>query len=151
MIEQFCSRLPGDISRPMYNEYYNRLREIQFIIENREAYFLLKDDQRTIEMIVALSIFYKRVIANIKGATTFAATVFDSSSAQSVKIGDYDLTDKERRRILATIINFQTLTAKYNISRSLITTVETRDLIRKIKDLKIRLERKDNPKQDESL
>ena len=38
MIEKFCSRLPREISNPMYNEYYNRLKEINFILENRDAY-----------------------------------------------------------------------------------------------------------------
>lgn len=30
IIEKFCSRLPREISNPMYNEYYNRLIEIDY-------------------------------------------------------------------------------------------------------------------------
>ena len=65
MIEKFCSRLPREISNPMYNEYYNRLKEINFILENRDAYKHLLQYKKTIELILSLSIFYKRVIANM--------------------------------------------------------------------------------------
>ena len=30
MIEKFCSRLPREISNPMYNEYYNRLKAVSY-------------------------------------------------------------------------------------------------------------------------
>ena len=55
MIEKFCSRLPREISNPMYNEYYNRLKEINFIIENRDAYKHLLQYKKTIELILSLS------------------------------------------------------------------------------------------------
>lgn len=105
MIEKFCSRLPREISNPMYNEYYNRLREINFILENRDAYKHLIQYRKTIELILSLSIFYKRVIANMDAATKFAGTVFNNSSAIAIKIGTYNLTGTEKSRILAIVNN----------------------------------------------
>jgi len=138
-----------EISKPMYNEYYNRIKEIEFIIQNRPAYLHLQENVQVIRLIVSLSVFYKRVIANINGATVFANTIFRYSEAESIKIGSYELTEKEKNRILAIIINFNSLTEKYEIPHDIITAVETRDMIRMIKNLKFRLEIKDKNKPDE--
>lgn len=144
MIEKFCSRLPREISNPMYNEYYNRLKEINFIIENRESYFNLREHRRTIELILSLSIFYKRVISNLDAATKFASTVFNNSQAIAIKIGTYNLTDTEKNRMIAIVINYNLLIEKYNITQDILTTVETKDLIKKIKNLKYQLDRNED-------
>ena len=144
MIEKFCSRLPREISNPMYNEYYNRLKEINFILENRDAYKHLLQYKKTIELILSLSIFYKRVIANMDAATKFAGTVFSNSSAIAIKIGSYDLTGSEKNRIIAVVMSYNSLTEKYSLTNDLLTTMETKDLIKKIKDLKWQLDNNEN-------
>lgn len=144
MIEKFCSRLPREISNPMYNEYYNRLKEINFILENRDAYKHLLQYKKTIELILSLSIFYKRVIANMDAATKFAGTVFSNSSAIAIKIGSYNLTGSEKNRIIAVVMNYNSLTQKYSLTNDLLATMETKDLIKKIKDLKWQLDNNEN-------
>jgi hypothetical protein len=144
MIEKFCSRLPREISNPMYNEYYNRLKEINFILENRNAYKHLLQYKKTIELILSLSIFYKRVIANMDAATKFAGTVFSNSSAIAIKIGSYNLTGSEKNRIIAVVMNYNSLTQKYSLTNDLLATTETKDLIKKIKDLKWQLDNNEN-------
>jgi len=144
MIEKFCSRLPREISNPMYNEYYSRLKEINFIIENRDAYKHLLQYKKTIELILSLSIFYKRVIANMDAATKFAGTVFSNSSAIAIKIGSYNLTSSEKNRIIAVVMNYNSLTQKYSLTNDLLATSETKDLIKKIKDLKWQLDNNEN-------
>lgn len=144
MIEKFCSRLPREISNPMYNEYYNRLKEINFIIENRDAYKHLLQYKKTIELILSLSIFYKRVIANMDAATKFAGTVFSNSPAIAIKIGSYDLTGSEKNRIIAIVMNYNSLTQKYNLTNDLLSTTDTKDLIKKIKGLKWQLDNNEN-------
>ena len=144
MIEKFCSRLPREISNPMYNEYYNRLKEINYILENRDAYKHLMQYKKTIELILSLSIFYKRVIANMDAATKFAGTVFSNSSAIAIKIGSYDLTGSEKNRIIAVVMSYNSLTEKYSLTNDLLTTMETKDLIKKIKDLKWQLDNNEN-------
>lgn len=150
MIEKFCSRLPREISNPMYNEYYNRLKEINFIIENRDAYKHLLQYKKTIELILSLSIFYKRVIANMDAATKFAGTVFSNSSAIAIKIGSYNLTGSEKNRIIAVVMNYNSLTQKYSLTNDLLATSETKDLIKKIKDLKWQLDNNEVKNKDEN-
>lgn len=140
MIEKFCSRLPREISNPMYNEYYNRMREINFILQNRDAYKNLISFSKTIELVLALAIFYKRVISNMDGAVKFAGTVFRNSEADAIKIGTYKLTEAEKNRIAAIVINFNVLLEKYSLTHDILTTVETKDLLRKIKNLKWHLD-----------
>lgn len=144
MIEKFCSRLPREISNPMYNEYYNRLKEINYILENRDAYRHLIQYRKTVELILSLSIFYKRVIANMDAATKFAGTVFNNSTATAIKIGTYNLTGTEKNRILAIVKNYKLMTEKYNLTIDILSTVETKDLIRKIKNLKSQLDYNEN-------
>lgn len=144
MIEKFCSRLPREISNPMYNEYYNRLKEINYILENRDTYKHLLQYRKTIELILSLSIFYKRVIANMDAATKFAGTVFNNSSAVAIKIGSYNLTGTEKNRILAIVQNYKSMTEKYSLTIDILSTVETKDLIRKIKNLKSQLDYNEN-------
>ena len=144
MIEKFCSRLPREISNPMYNEYNNRLKEIKFIIEKRESYFNLREQIRTIELILSLSIFYKRVISNLDAATKFAGTVFNNSPAIAIKIGSYNLTGSEKNRMIAIVMSYNSLIEKYSITQDILTTVETKDLINKIKNLKYQLDRNED-------
>jgi hypothetical protein len=144
MIKQFCSRLPREISNPMYNEYNNRLKEINYIIENRESYFNLREYRRTIELILSLSVFYKRVISNLDAATKFAGTVFKNSPAIAIKIGTYNLTGSEKNRMIAIVMSYNSLIEKYNITQDILTTVETKDLIKKIKNLKYQLDRNED-------
>jgi hypothetical protein len=144
MIEKFCSRLPREISNPMYNEYYNRLKEINYILENRDAYKHLLQYKKTIELILSLSIFYKRVIANLDAATKFAGTVFNNSPAIAIKIGSYDLTGSEKNRIIAIVMNYNSLIEKYSLTHDMLATTETKDLIKKIKNLKWQLDNNEN-------
>lgn len=148
MIEKFCSGLPIKISRPMYNEYENRLKDINFLISNYEYYSILKEDSQAIKLILALSVFYKRVIANINGATVFAGTVFNNSDAKCVKIGTYELTPKERDRIIAITINYRNIVDKYRISHDIITSVETRELINRVRGLKLLFDDLENKNLD---
>lgn len=144
MIEKFCSRLPREISNPMYNEYYSRLREVYYIIDNREAYKHLSSYKKSIELILSLSIFYKRVISNMDAATKFASTVFAKSNAKAIKIGTYNLTGSEKNRITAIILNYNNLTEKYGLTSDILSTLETKDLLRKIKNLKSQMDFNEN-------
>lgn len=144
MIKKFCSRLPREIANPMYNEYKSRLIEINYILENRESYKHLLQYKKTIELILALSIFYKRVITNIDAGTKFAGTVFKNSPAVAIKIGTYNLTGTEKNRMIAIVMSYNSLLEKYNLTHDMIATTETKDLIKKIKNLKWQLDNNDN-------
>jgi ATP-dependent RNA circularization protein (DNA/RNA ligase family) len=77
-------------------------------------------------------------------ATKFAGTVFSNSSAIAIKIGSYDLTGSEKNRIIAVVMSYNSLTEKYSLTNDLLATMETKDLIKKIKDLKWQLDNNEN-------
>ena len=77
-------------------------------------------------------------------ATKFAGTVFSNSPAIAIKIGSYDLTGSEKNRIIAVVMNYNLLIEKYSLTHDMLATTETKDLIKKIKDLKWQLDNKEN-------
>jgi len=88
--------LPHNLANQIYNEYQNRLREANLIIENIKSYKTLQNDKKTVELLLALSIFHKRIITNLDAAVKFYGTVTKYSTADTIKIGRYDLTGKEK-------------------------------------------------------
>jgi hypothetical protein len=132
MIGIFCYKIPRDVSQPMYAEYSNRLTEVKYLMEHR-AYSSLKPNIELIEMLLALSIFYKRVVTNLDSATKFSGTVFNSSAAEYIRIGKYKLTPLESRRIYAVVKSYRQLMVKYHIPEGVINYTETKDFLRAVK------------------
>ena len=50
------------------------------------------------------------------------------------------MTGSEKNRIIAIVINYNSLIEKYSLTHDMLATTETKDLIKKIKDLKWRLD-----------
>ena len=73
MIEFFCFKIPRDVSKPMYAEYSSRITEVKYLMEYK-AYSSLKKNTGLIELLLSMSIFYKRVITNLDSATKFSST-----------------------------------------------------------------------------
>lgn len=135
MIKFFCYKIPRAVSQPMYAEYNSRMSEVKFFLEN-DTYKDLKPNLELIELLLATSIFYKRVVANFDAANKFAGTVFNSSNAAYIKIGTYKLTGKENRKIYSVIMSYRQIIKKYRIPRSVIEYVDTIEFIRAVKDYK---------------
>ncbi len=135
MIEIFCYKIPRDVSQPMYAEYSNRITEVKYLMEYK-TYSSLKKNTGLIELLLSMSIFYKRVITNLDSATKFSSTVFNSSKAEYIRIGKYKLTPLESRRIYAIVQNFRKLMIKYNIPVGVINYTETKDFLRAVKNYK---------------
>lgn len=148
MIELFCKGLPKDLSNQIYNEYHSRLKEIKYIIQARELYMPLSEHFRTIELILALYVFNKRVIVNFNAATMFAAKIFKNSNATSVRIGTYDLNDDERRRMIAITMHYKRILKAFEIHKSLFDHIDTKDILREIRELKIRQDIKESKKNN---
>lgn len=149
MIEIFCKGLPKDLSNQIYNEYQSRLKEIKYIVQNRELYMPLAEHLRTIELILALYIFNKRVIVNFNAATMFASKIFKNSNATAVRIGTYDLDDDERKRMIAVTMHYKRLLRAFEIPKSLFDHTDTKDILRDIRQLKIRQDIKESKKNND--
>lgn len=128
--------LPYDLANQMYNEYQNRMLEAKYLLENYSYYKSLKKDTKTIEMILALSIFYKRVICNLEAAVKFHNTISKNSEADIIQIGKYNFDSKEKNSMLSLSLNFNELTTKYGITLYYLDYFETKEFLKKVKELK---------------
>jgi|SRR5690554_2019030 len=146
MIQLFTENLPYKLSEQMTFEYNRRLSDINYFISGRYDYYAhLKKDIETIQLLLALSIFYKRVLSNFDSATKFTSRVVFKSEAVSVQLGTYDLSSKEIFKLNKTVLTFRKLMEEYSIPLGLFEYLETKELLRKIKVYKDGLDRnKDN-------
>ncbi len=117
-------------------EYQDRIREVNFYLENSQRYSSLRNELRAIELLLALSIFYKRIIANLEGTIKFYGTVTRVSEADTIQIGNYYFTLKEKNNLQALTINYHSILEKYHISENIFNYYDTRDFIESILNLK---------------
>jgi len=136
-------KLPFELSKQIYNEFQNRLKEANFLIETYKTYKPLKDNIKTVELFLSLSIFHRRVITNLDGAVKFYGTVIKNGQTDTVRIGNYNLTGEEKNKILAVVMNYNTLLEKFSIPLVVMEYYETREFLKKLITLKSDLENAD--------
>ncbi len=96
-------KLPFELTNQIYNEFQNRLKEATFLIDTYKTYNPLKENIKTVELFLSLSIFHRRVITNLDGAVKFYETVIKNGQTDTVRIGNYNLTANEKNKILAVV------------------------------------------------
>lgn len=134
MIKKFTDNLPYKLKEQMTFEYNVRINDINYFLSGRYDYYApLKKDIETIELLLALSIFYKRVLSNFDSATKFTSRIVLQSDAESVQLGMYNLSAKEIFKLNQTVLTFKKLMAEYSIPIGLFEYLETKELLRKIK------------------
>lgn len=129
-------KLDYKLSTQIYNEYQNRHREAAYLIQNYKTYQVLKKNMKTVELLLALSIFHKRVIANLDAAVKFYRTVNRVSEAETIKMGSYSLTGQEKNKLLGIKMNYDALIKKFSVPPTIMDYVETRDFLKKLISLK---------------
>ena len=129
-------QLPYELTNQIYNEFQNRLREAIFLIDTYKTYSSLKDDKKTVELFLSLSIFHKRVITNLDGAVKFYGTVTKNGQTNTIRIGNYNLTGNEKNKILAVVLNYTNLLEKFSIPPQIMEYYETRDFLKTLITLK---------------
>lgn len=107
--------LPFKLANQIYNEYQSRLSEAKYIINLSDRYKPLSKYLDTVEILLALTIFHKRVIANLDAAVKFYGTVSNYSDADTIKIGSYNFTGEEKNKILGLTINYNKLRDKFRL------------------------------------
>lgn len=145
MIEKFTANIPYRLSQQLLYEYNNRINDVNHFLSGKyDFYSPLRQDKETIELLLALSIFYKRVLTNFDSATKFSGRVVFNSDAESIQLGTYLLDKKEVLLIKRTIIKFNNLMKKYSIPDYLFEYTETKEFLRKIRNYKSELNENDN-------
>lgn len=147
MIEKFTENTPYRLSQQLLYEYNNRINDVNHFLSGKyDFYSPLNQDKETIELLLALTIFYKRVLTNFDSATKFSGRVVFNSDADSIQLGTYLLDSKEISRIKKTIRKFDNLMTKYSIPDYLFDYTDTKEFLRKIKNYKSKLNEDDNGK-----
>lgn len=73
MIEIFSNALPFRLAIKIINEYNSRVSEINYILEKRYKYYSpLREQEESVKMLLAMSIFYKRIVSNIDSSIKFS-------------------------------------------------------------------------------
>jgi len=144
MIEKFTENTPFRLSQQLIYEYNNRINDVNHFISGQyDFYAPLKKDIETIKLLLALTIFYKRVLTNFESATKFSGRIVFNSDADSIQLGTYLLDAKEIFKIKKTILEFNNLMAKYSIPDYVFDYTETKEFLRKVRNFKAEL-REDN-------
>lgn len=136
IINIITSKLRGELSIPIYNEFSWRFREVQQLLENYQYYAPLKQYEDLVEYLLALSIFHNHVIANLDGAEKFYGKVTRQQQAQAVTIGRYKLDADEVRKIRSTIIAYDQLLMKFGLGRHISNYQRTTEFLSKLLMLK---------------
>jgi hypothetical protein len=127
--------LPYKLANQIYKEFGSRLSEAKYIINLSDRYKPLAKYIVTVEILLAMTIFHKRVIANLDAAVKFYGTVNEYSNAETIRIGTYDFTGEEKNKVLALIINYNQLCKKYGIPEGINDYEITKEFLIKVLSL----------------
>jgi hypothetical protein len=148
LINILTYKLPYDLANQIYKEYHDRHREVLFLIDNGNSFKNLKQDIRTVELLLALSIFHKRVISNLDAAVKFYGRVARNSEATVIKIGSYNFTLEEKNKLLGVVMNYNKIVARYGITDYLMDYYRTREFLEKVNSLKAGFNNANSKEQD---
>ena len=130
IINIIAAKLPRELAMKIYNEYQTRYKEVLNILEYSERFNYLKNSVETLELLLALSIFHKRVMCNLEGVDKFAGTISRKIGEDiTIDIGSYKLTTSEQNKIKAVIINYNKLKVKFKIADEYFNYYETYEFL----------------------
>ena len=114
IINILTSRLPGNVTRPIYLEYDSRRREIDRIWANAENHYqMLQSYVSTVEALLAISIFYRHVMGHMQGAVSFYKSVnrnFGMMNECAIKVGKIVLDNKQQKHLFSAVIKLYRFT-----------------------------------------
>ena len=139
LINILTFNLPGAITRPLFTEYNNRIKEIDKILgwEN-SAYKELREYESVVESLLAMSLFYRYVLGHFQAATSFYRTVNQRCGKEkecAIRIGRTVLDKEQQNHLLAVVMAFGKIRDKYNIFPAFFEFSETAQFLRNCKDL----------------
>lgn len=137
MIETFTNYIPFKESQQMKYEFNLRMNDIKYLISGKfDFYAILKNDTEIIEMLLSMSIFYKRVLTNFESANKFSSRVIYRDEAKAIQLGGYELTKKEIYRLQLAVREFRSLSEKFSIPQNVYQYSETKEFLRNVRNFK---------------
>ena len=139
LINILTSGLPGNVIRPLYQEFNSRRQEIDRIWANPDNnYSMLKDYATTVDALLAISLFYRHILGHMHGATSFYKSVNANkrnTTECSIKGGNTVLDSQQQRKLLAAVIQFGKIQNKYQLPTILFEYSETVQFLRNCKEI----------------
>lgn len=132
ILEQFFRPLTFDLRRKIRSEFDNRLKEVTWYVSNTDFYAQLNSDTEIIEIILLLTVYYKRVITSLDSATKFYTRVSKIKDSDGIQIGRFNYDYEQNNKILAVIIGFKKLKEKYQLPEYIFEYLETNEFLRKV-------------------
>lgn len=111
-------KLPWNIRSEINEEYENSIKQLEFLLDNKPRKFEWIDEEYKdfIELLLFLSIFYRRVVYPIEGASTFTQRL-QRVKANGIKTGRDTYTRGDFEKIDQTIKHFKIILRKYNLNK----------------------------------
>ena len=132
-------KLPGVVTRPLFTEYNNRLRDIAKIWSwEKSKYRVLQEYEPVIYSLLAMSLFYRHVLGHMQGANSFYKTLNPTKGSDKecrISIGRTVLDSKQQGQLEAIRISFNHIQEKYQIYPAFYDFSETSQFLKNCKDL----------------
>ncbi|MBR4918860.1 MAG: hypothetical protein IKZ52_06565 [Bacteroidales bacterium] len=137
LINILCKDIPGNVTRPLYQEYDKRLAEINRIwAKEGNNYQVLMEYEETVQSLLAASLFYRHVLGHLKGAAGFYNDLNKQQEKECViKIGSSSIDQKQYNKLLGATIAFGEIKITYQIQDSFFEFSETVQFLRNCMDL----------------
>ena len=131
--------LPGNVTRPLYLEYNIRRRELDRIWANPNNHYQeLQGEERVVEALLAISLFYRYVMGHMKGAVSFCRSVnkkLGNEKECAIKVGKTLLDSAQQRHLHSAVITFNQIQDKYQLDPVFFEYSETIQFLRNCKVL----------------
>ncbi len=115
MIRLFLKEFPVELSVELMNEYRRQTTEFEFLWEKHAKKYEWIQNKETIYLIIALSIFYNKIIAPMASAGNFYEFV-SKKDVSSVKIGNYTLRKESADEFMRISDAFNKLLISFKLS-----------------------------------
>jgi|GEM_PF-5649074 len=139
----FCKDLPRSLSQLLYNEYQTGKKELDFLIKTYPKRYKWIDDIESIYLLLALSIFYRRIIAQLESAKAFSDRLFGLNIG-NIQVGVDYIDEKVTNQMSSAIYDFYQFLKKFHIFVELFDYFDYRDFLKNIKNYHKILERKND-------
>lgn len=137
MIEIFTKHLPYKIGEQLKIEYNKRVSDVKNLTSGKyQPYTHMKEYLDTIYLLLAMSIFYRRVLANFDAANKFTRRILSKSNATSIVIGTTELAEKEILQLNSVVYRYKKMMENYGLSIDLFIYSDTLEFLKKIRGYK---------------
>lgn len=136
IINIITSQLPGQLVVPMYQDFTRRFDEAKRMINRYDFYQPIRQNIDTVEYLLALSVFYNHVIANLDGAEKFHGTVTQNRNVDGISIGSYILNNREVLEIRRIIISYEQLLFRFSLTPQIANYERTHELLNRLVRIK---------------